>query len=59
MGAFYRPGNQAGRIESRRTTAMSNKQRQTPRKPATKFMQLRKKMQKAKTQAKAVKKGKK
>ena len=34
---------------------MSNKQRQTPRKPATKFMQLRKKMQKAKTQAKVAK----
>ncbi len=34
---------------------MSKNERQQPRKPATKFMQLRKKMQKAKTQAKAAK----
>ncbi len=38
---------------------MSNNQRQGPRKPATKFANLQKKMQKAKTKAKAVKKGKK
>ena len=38
---------------------MSKNQRQTPRKPATKFPNLRKKMQKAKTKTKAVKKGKK
>jgi hypothetical protein len=34
-------------------------QKQQPRKPATKFANLRKKMQKAKTQAKAAKQGKK
>ena len=38
---------------------MSNNQRQTPRKPATKFPNLRKKMQQAKTKTKAVQKGKK
>ena len=38
---------------------MSNNQRQTPRTPATKFPNLHKNMQKAKTDAKAVKKGKK
>lgn len=35
----------------RRTTAMSKNQRQTARKPATKFAHLRKKMQQAKAQA--------
>ncbi len=35
---------------------MSNKQRQTPRKPATKFSHLRKKMEKQKVQAKRSKK---
>lgn len=35
---------------------MSKNQRQTARKPATKFAHLRKKMQQAKTAAKAVKK---
>jgi hypothetical protein len=34
---------------------MSKGQRKTPRKPATKFSHLRKKMEKAKTQAKPVK----
>ena len=34
---------------------MSKNERQQPRKPATKFMQLRKKMQKAKTEGKASK----
>ncbi len=43
---------------SREDTTMSKNERQQPRKPATKFMQLRKKMQKAKTQAKAAKKPK-
>jgi len=38
---------------------MSKNQRQTPRTPATKFANLQKKMQKVKTTAKAVKKGKK
>ena len=38
---------------------MSKNQRQTPRTPATKFPNLQKKMQKTKTKAKAVKKGKK
>lgn len=38
---------------------MSKNQRQTPRTPATKFANLQKKMQQAKTTAKAVKKGKK
>ena len=38
---------------------MSKNQRQTPRKLATKFPNLRKKMQTAKTKTKAVKKGKK
>lgn len=35
-----------------RTTAMSKNQRQTPRKPATKFAHLQKKMQKQKVQVK-------
>jgi hypothetical protein len=35
-----------------RTSAMSKGQRQTPRKPATKFAHLRKKMQQAKAQVK-------
>ncbi len=38
---------------------MSKNQRQTPRTPATKFANLQKKMQKAKTITKAVQKGKK
>ena len=38
---------------------MSKNQRQTPRTPATKFANLQKKMQKAKTKDKAVKKAKK
>lgn len=38
---------------------MSKKQRQTPRKPATKFANLRKKMEKQKPKAKTVRKGKK
>jgi hypothetical protein len=33
-----------------RTTAMANNRRQTPRKPATKFAHLQKRMQKQKTQ---------
>ena len=37
---------------------MSKNERQGPRKPATKFTQLRKKMQKAKTEGKAAKKPK-
>jgi hypothetical protein len=36
----------------RRITTMSKNQRQTSRKPATKFAHLRKKMQQAKTQVK-------
>jgi hypothetical protein len=36
-----------------------SRETQQPRKPATKFANLRKKMQKAKTKAKAAKKGKK
>jgi hypothetical protein len=35
-----------------RTTVMANNRRQTPRKPATKFAHLQKKMQKQKTQVK-------
>ncbi len=38
---------------------MSKNQHQTPRTPATKFANLQKKMQKMKTKAKTVKKGKK
>jgi len=38
---------------------MSKNQRNTPRKPATKFANLRKKMEKQKPKAKTVKKGKK
>ena len=36
---------------------MSKNQRNTPRKPATKFANLRKKMEKQKPKAKTVKKG--
>ena len=38
---------------------MTKTQRNTPRKPATKFPNLRKKMEKTKTQAKATKRRKK
>ena len=38
---------------------MSRNQRNTPRKPATKFANLQKKMQEQKPKAKTVKKGKK
>ena len=38
---------------------MSKNQRQSPRTPATKFANLQKKMQKAKTKSTVVKKGKK
>jgi hypothetical protein len=42
----------AGRISGRRTSTMSKNERQGPRKPATKFPNLRKKMQKQKVQVK-------
>jgi hypothetical protein len=45
--SFYRPRPWTGRIG-----AMSKNQRQTPRKPATKFAHLRTKMQQAKTPVK-------
>jgi len=38
---------------------MSKNQRNTPRKPATKFAHLRKKMQQQRPKAKTIKKGKK
>ena len=38
---------------------MSKSERQTPRKPATKFAHLRKKMEKQKPKAKTIKEGKK
>jgi hypothetical protein len=44
------PGRLLGTIQGE--TTMSKNQRQTPRKPATKFAHLRKKMQKQKVQIK-------
>jgi len=52
MVSFYRACAVAGRIGGRRTAAMSKNQRQGPRKPATKFPNLQKKMQQQKVQVK-------
>jgi hypothetical protein len=51
-GIFYRLTSLADRIVAKAPTNMSKNQRPTPRKPATKFMHLRKKMEKQKVKAK-------
>ena len=50
--SFYRDYSEIGRIEKARIKPMSKNQRQTPRKPATKFPNLQKKMEKQKLQVK-------
>ena len=50
--SFYRRWAEAGRIGSRMTATMTKNERQGPRKPATKFPNLQKKMAKQKVQVK-------
>lgn len=57
MPSFYLDQHSAGRIDEG-GQSMSKNQRNTPRMPATKFANLRKKIQQQKVPVKSVKKGK-